>query len=469
MSYINSRSMDSNRNSYPNHEYSKYIDPQMSFSNQVSYPSKSELVDALKNVRCSGGIMLEPRLQEYLKKKKYYKENNIKPCFSLESEFQITNVDRRVLRAFLMGARDMYDPKNIAFSEFIDDSKQTKRKFPSNGYRDDPRVQKIKKPCTDRPINRGMFVPDGPGEYFYEDPITPVDDILDARDLKSKITGFNIDDTRFDPRTDPYMDPGIESYNKLSSQYRIDPNDEDWDTNNGSYSYIENCNKDNNKNNKNKDKNNKNRDNKDKYNKDKYNKDTNNKYNRNKINTTNNINRKSNDLHEHGSNNMHEIDYSMDAKVLSNNIHKSNSKGETMNPNSYRILGQGMTNNSYGKFDKPNFSEKTDMDIDNKMVIPKISSRDRRGLSTCDYILGTYPDQKPILKDADFESTLIRGMPSNTKKSYGYRNPVDHYYQYIDNDFQNPDNSVESYPRGGEGTRSLNRSMVRQQHTREIL
>ena len=139
-----------------------------------------------------------------------------------------------------------------------------------------------------------------------------------------------------------------------------------------------------------------------------------------------------------------------------------------MDPKSYRVLGQDDSNNRrYGKMDKPLYSDKTDMDIDSKVVTPKLSTRDRRGLSTFDYIFEPF-NENPM-RDADFESSLLRGMPSNTKKSYGYRNPEEHYFQYIEDDFQNADNSVEPYPRGGEGTRMINKSMANQKNTREIL
>ena len=86
--------------SYPLHEYSKYMKPGFNHYNRV-YPSKIDIVDRIKNFRCDGGIMLEPRLQEYLKKKLHYKKYNVKPCVKLENEFQITSRDKKALRAFL--------------------------------------------------------------------------------------------------------------------------------------------------------------------------------------------------------------------------------------------------------------------------------------------------------------------------------------------------------------------------------
>ena len=53
--------------SYPQHEYSKYIDDNLSFDNKVSSSSgkngkngKAGMVDRLYNLNCDGDIMLEP-------------------------------------------------------------------------------------------------------------------------------------------------------------------------------------------------------------------------------------------------------------------------------------------------------------------------------------------------------------------------------------------------------------------------
>jgi hypothetical protein len=253
MEYSEFKSKNSNK--YPQHKYSDYIDQRSSCSN-VFYPSKEDIVNKLKNMRCDGNIMLEPRLQEYIKKKKYYKENNIDPCISLEDQYQITNRDKRMLRDFFRGKKDIYNDCNR-----YQNKSSTKRRqyFPSKEYRDsDPKFNKIKikKEKFDKPKNRGMFVPDK-GKPLYEDPIQNVD-IMDSRLLSNtynknldntfnklqdnsynnkqehmkdksecqynkNFNGFKLNDTRFDPRTDPKMNPGFEKHNKYDSQYRIDP------------------------------------------------------------------------------------------------------------------------------------------------------------------------------------------------------------------------------------------------------
>ena len=136
-----------------------------------------------------------------------------------------------------------------------------------------------------------------------------------------------------------------------------------------------------------------------------------------------------------------------------------------------RILtDDGYLDNRYGKFDRPNFSEKSDMDMKSKMVIPKLSSKDKKNLNTYNYTMQSVIDNglsKPM-KNYEFETELLRGMPSNTTKSYGYRNPSEHYYQYIDDDFQNADNSDLPFPRGGVSTRRSNKAQAKQKFNREI-
>lgn len=89
-------------------------------------------------------LSLEPRLQEYLIKKKYFKENNINPGVPLEQEYRISPEDKKTLKNYLLGERNLYgQPYNI--------SPQATKK-PQNLNPDDLVVPK-KTP----PINRGMF------------------------------------------------------------------------------------------------------------------------------------------------------------------------------------------------------------------------------------------------------------------------------------------------------------------------
>ncbi len=506
--------------SYPRHEFSHFIDPETSFSNKVKYPSKATLVDGLKNMRCDGGIMLEPRLQEYIKKKKFYRDNNIKPCVSLESEFQIVDRDKKLLRAFLTGRRDMYNQESRGgkeFSQFKTEGRGAKKPFfPSREFRDDPRVpdiDKMKPSKTEKVPNRGMFYPDKKNGLYYEDPVSGADPMLDARDFEKddwinrhyrsnndrsrpsdtdntndenndycgtttegsqrtneyttneyifdddmirdtdygarqearelekaksvldrrnrynstfpvdsqyerndsapvpgsyhvdpkRATGFSLDETRFEPRGDPHIDPGYEKHNKFTSQYRINPDPR--------YNYIiadldDPVNNDNRA-------------------------SSNNKYSK------------------------YQQEYDSVTKPMkrtTNDIPFNDSKyGDTIK--------------------EPSFDEWWNKDQESMSSPPPLgNSKARRDLSTADYRMNTFIGQERGVIDSDIEGAMIRGMPSNTKKSYGYRNPAEHYYQYIDKDFQTPDRTdLGAGVRGGFSTRRDNVAQANQRYSRDVM
>lgn len=355
-------SYNPHNNKYLTNE-SECIDRQFSFSNEI-HPSKDNIIKT-NNMLCEGNIMLEPRLQEYIKKKKFYKQNNIHSPISPEKEFNITNKDRKILKDFLGGRKNMY----LKGNKYIEPKNDiTKKSFPSKTYRDgDSRVLKPNnfKYNNDVP-NRGMFYSDNPNEYYKQDMI-PLDVNMDSRDFgvftnyeKNGFTnedtnglfmtdsknddgyGWNLNESKFNPRIDPKIDPGVEEHNKLKSQYRIGPN------NNNNNNYVDNI----------------------------------------------------------------------------------------------------------------KYSEKSDVDYESKKFIPNVSSNVRKDLNTSSY------DRMPVFNkdymNTELETSLVRGMPSNNKsKSYGYRNSDEHYYDYINDDFQHPDNVVMPFPRGGEGTRQYDKGMAK--------
>jgi hypothetical protein len=107
-------------------------------------------IDDLEDVMCKGNMMLEPRLQEYLKKRTYYKKNNIKPSIPLEEEFMITSDDLKRLRLFLKGDKGIYESHRQ--EEFIDSNEclgyNDKNKFnffPSREFKNDPHFKLMQK------------------------------------------------------------------------------------------------------------------------------------------------------------------------------------------------------------------------------------------------------------------------------------------------------------------------------------
>ena len=96
---------------------------------------------------CNDGIMLEPRLMEYLKKQNFNSENNIEPTVPLEKTYQITKDDRKRIKRFLKGKKDIYSLNSLSKdSTFLDVSKNKMTGFDSElNYINDPRYERIKK------------------------------------------------------------------------------------------------------------------------------------------------------------------------------------------------------------------------------------------------------------------------------------------------------------------------------------
>ena len=399
---------------YPNHEYSKYIDQKFNYSNQVdpiTYPSKVDVVDALFNMRFDGGIRVEPRLQEYLKKKKYYHDNNIKPCIKPEDEYLITSRDKKMIRALLQGNTDIY----TNWEKYQEDSQKTKQYFPSKQFRDnDSRVQKIEKPNMKKPENWEMFVP-GEEEAYYENKnFNQVDQILDSRDLRADSKNMvNYESTllggpsinnlgSFNPRTDAKINWGKETglINKQDSQFRIDPKDNTRFEINADYF-----------------------------------KDTRNK----------------------------------SVVLKKNNGHWDNYASFDANSVPDYSLGIKSTKQEsrYGSKQEAKLSETSEIDTKHGVVMPNIASKNKRGQSTYNYQMANFEREEKEEADRNFETAMIRGMPSHTPRSYGYRQAEEHYFDYIDQDMFR-DDSVEWWARGGESTRRNNKSQARQKYTREI-
>lgn len=75
---------------------------------------------------------------------------------------------------------------------------------------------------------------------------------------------------------------------------------------------------------------------------------------------------------------------------------------------------------------------------------------------------------KDGLKDVNYDNYLRDANPTRGRKSYGYPNPAEHYFTYIDDDMQKPEHTVLAFPRGGESTR-LDKNKTARPYVREIL
>lgn len=132
-------------------------------------------------------------------------------------------------------------------------------------------------------------------------------------------------------------------------------------------------------------------------------------------------------------------------------------------------------NDIIGKLDtyttnlSPTYSSNSEMDNNTKIVIPNVASNGKKCLDISSYkpvpYMGYGRGAPPETED---ETELMLGMPSKTSKSYGYRNPHEHYFDYISDDMQIPEHTVLPFPRGGLSTRLDNHETARV-YTREIL
>lgn len=400
-----------------NNKFSGYFDPKFNFNNIVQ-PSENESGDRLQNMLCEGNIMLEPRLQEYLKKKRYYRDNNVEPCITPEKEFMITSSDLKILRSFLGGNRKIYQKKT--YNKLISSKQHKKPQFPSSKFKDDKRVPKIEKPgygsVPQTPLNRGMFAPDRNNRY-YEDVENTESKMMDARDFPKFVyqgNGFDSSATRFNPRLDPKIDPGSEDKNKYESQFRIPPNPYKKETRDSRKDSHVNL----------------------------YRGSPNDPRNKNIIS----------DLSDQDFND-NDMDMGKNYGMINNESHNQHSTVRAR----------------YGSDQLPSYSTASEMDLENKVVIPNMASKSKKDLNNEDYRFEPYYG-KNILRDSELESDLVRGMPSSRprNRSYGYRNPDENYFDYIDEDFRY--DSVEPWERGGLPTRLENKSLAKnREYNRPIM
>lgn len=414
--------IDKNTNKFPEHEFSKYIDQGMSFNNKVDFPiqanTKKDIVYQLMNLGCDGEMSLEPRLQEYIKKKKRYTDDNIKPCVPLEREFMITKDDISHIKTFMKGGKKIRNKKDWKKRNLC----HPKPTFPSSYFDNDSRVPKPHKPEKHAQVtNRGMFYP-GPKGQFYDENEDSSYMPIDSRDFKDN-TGFELNDTRFDPRVDPHIYPGIEQHNVNTSPFKVrDPPKISHKTKQRSrstrYESIENL--------------------------EGYSDDDSN--------------------------------YSCDSNMSDDYMDVG--MANKLKPGSVDTLTS--RSNRGRKRNEPAFKRASYMDRPANVVVPAIAEYANKNITnnmlndvTKDPRNATYLNEfdrsASEFGNADLETCLTYGAPTHTKKSYGFRNPVEHYYQYIDDDLQDPDHVVFPIPRGGISTRLDNTKSAKKPYYRDIV
>lgn len=120
-------------------KWSEYIDMDFSYSNEVKSNEKRYNMDNINDKITqykSNNLSLEPRLQEYIKKKNFYIKNNIEFDFDIEREFSITPADISIIKGFMRGNSKVYEKDT--HSKILSKNLNIKENkvFPSASFRD---------------------------------------------------------------------------------------------------------------------------------------------------------------------------------------------------------------------------------------------------------------------------------------------------------------------------------------------
>lgn len=97
----------------------------------------------INEVLIDGHMFLEPRLQQYIQKKKYYKKYGIETEQPLEREYSISNNDIRLIRDYLNGKKEFYKyEKKDKYLDLVDTSGQG---FSGLDFKNDERYKRFQK------------------------------------------------------------------------------------------------------------------------------------------------------------------------------------------------------------------------------------------------------------------------------------------------------------------------------------
>jgi hypothetical protein len=315
-------------------------------------------------------IQLEPRLVEYLKKKKYFKENDIE-SHSLEREFNISKNDISKIRSYARGDTFKSDSSH---DEFID---PTKSVFPSSKLKHDARFDRIankQKQNKDALIKKNNFGLMSKGYDMYRN----------DRPFSSSF-GDDFRKSEFHPEQWFDEDVNDERHQKVSDDFM---------------------------------------------------KDT-------QFNQGNSVSQ-NDSFHENNS-----------------YVHPKSLYNGPLRQDSYMKNDPNSVKNIIGKMDSyrervsgNSMYNERQTDQDRFMVNNKHVDKEQEN----SYMAVPFMEGKSA-RDMDIDTYMRFGStPSRGSKSLGYPNPVDHYFDFVDDDVQNPNNVVMDR---GVPSRSYNKTTAR--------
>jgi hypothetical protein len=112
-----------------------------------------------------------------------------------------------------------------------------------------------------------------------------------------------------------------------------------------------------------------------------------------------------------------------------------------------------------------NYHRQDEMDLDMKVSVPGNRCSNKREKENHYRAVPHMNGSK--MRDVDIENHLCYGNgPSRGKKSLGYPNPAEHYFQYISDEVQRPEHAVFE---PGMPTRMMNKDTARPYKTRDVM
>lgn len=325
-------------------------------------------------------IGLEPRLLEYMNKRAYYKDNMIEPNVPLEKEYQITDKDVRLIRAYFRGDKNKHDK----FQDMVD---TTSSVFPSTELKriaqKDERFERIKKKqqrdrdANDQRHNYGIL------HRNYD---------MYSQDKRfASAMGNNFADDRDDAHQLVIM----ENSRDVARNESCNPNRQSFSATKNGMTYHQPS----------------------------------------KIRNYKSQVRFSDDVVNHDA----DID---------------------------RFIGKI---NSYRRRELREQQFSNDMDLDNKVVVPRVRTNNKRD-SQNNYMAAPFMQGGNNIRDIDAENIMRAGLNSTTqsRRSNGYPSVMEHGFQYISDDFQRPEHVVMDR---GFASRSLNKEPARNRskYSRDIM
>lgn len=349
----------------------------------------------------SNGMYLEPRLQEYIKKKKYYKENNIAPSIPLEVEFSITSSDVKQLKTIRTGRTDIYEPSQR--EKYFEPAEKPSFEFdPEQVYKQDIRFARFAK--KQEKLKEAMKQRDAHGDF--DDSFRPLTQFAQQHSLRPSPNPEPEEDLSWLDDRDPRMGtrPSKDLIDPETNQYIIKQRAKSERV----YRHVEP-----------------------------------------KINYKDRI--------------YQEVPGAGFSQTLP----------VKPNPDVSKIIGRL---DSYENKINRTYQTKSSMDTDMKVVTPNPSSSNKKYINHSSYKSVPFMGRGEGIRDVNAECDLQNGSSTRAGKSFGYFNPVEHYFDYINGDIQDPAHVVsdrgtstrqDNYGIAGQSNQS-SQSKQRRQYTREI-